>query len=391
MITQTITTVLLLIVSTQFVLTFGQIFLTDYAQSNFTVNLLRKIAKNDKSAILSPISISSVVFAVYLAADGETKQQLKEILGGAARGTEIEDHFARLLADFNRRENEDYTLNMANRFYVRQEFSTKKSFAKILEFYYCETLHKFNYEERNELAQEVNNWVSEKTNNKIIELMTGDNINEDTVMLLLNAIYFNGTWETQFNDKKTHDEIFYVSENETKNVSMMAFEKRLPYYEDNFVKVVKLPYIGEEVEMILILPKTSFGLRNVLENISGEDLLFYIDKAEQKLVSLKLPKFRLEADLNLKEILQEIGIVNAFSRAADFRKLTDQAISVSDIVHKSFIEVNEKGTESAAATAVYLEDRIYWMPEAFFIADQPFLFAIVKDRKTILFAGQFAK
>ncbi|MCP9265318.1 hypothetical protein DINM_020582 [Dirofilaria immitis] len=341
MITQTITTVLLLIVSTQFVLTFGQIFLTDYAQSNFTVNLLRKIAKNDKSAILSPISISSVVFAVYLAADGETKQQLKEILGGAARGTEIEDHFARLLADFNRRENEDYTLNMANRFYVRQEFR--------------------------------------------------DNINEDTVMLLLNAIYFNGTWETQFNDKKTHDEIFYVSENETKNVSMMAFEKRLPYYEDNFVKVVKLPYIGEEVEMILILPKTSFGLRNVLENISGEDLLFYIDKAEQKLVSLKLPKFRLEADLNLKEILQEIGIVNAFSRAADFRKLTDQAISVSDIVHKSFIEVNEKGTESAAATAVYLEDRIYWMPEAFFIADQPFLFAIVKDRKTILFAGQFAK
>ncbi|MCP9265319.1 hypothetical protein DINM_020583 [Dirofilaria immitis] len=337
MITQTITTVLLLIVSTQFVLTFGQIFLTDYAQSNFTVNLLRKIAKNDKSAILSPISISSVVFVVYLAADGETKQQLKEILGGAARGTEIEDHFARLLADFNRRENEDYTLNMANRFYVRQEFSTKKASPKYLNF-----------------ITEVNNWVSEKTNNKIIELMTGDNINEDTV-------------------------------------SMMAFEKRLPYYEDNFVKVVKLPYIGEEVEMILILPKTSFGLRNVLENISGEDLLFYIDKAEQKLVSLKLPKFRLEADLNLKEILQEIGIVNAFSRAADFRKLTDQAISVSDIVHKSFIEVNEKGTESAAATAVYLENLAYWEPEAFFIADQPFLFAIVKDRKTILFAGQFAK
>nr|CDP91632.1 Bm8610, isoform b [Brugia malayi] len=208
-------------------------------------------------------------------------------------------------------------------------------------------------------------------------------------MLLLNAIYFSGTWETQFDDMNTHDEIFHISQHETKNVSMMTLQSEFPYYEDHSVQVIKLPYIGEEVEMVFILPKTRFGLQNVLRNLTGRDLLSYISSATPNDVSLKLPKFRLEGKMDLKETLQKIGIEDAISETANFRELTNDAISVGNIMHRGFIEVNEKGTEAAAATVLELEGRILTTSD--FIADQPFLFAIVQNLKTVLFAGQFSQ
>uniref|UniRef100_A0A1I7VAY0 Antithrombin-III n=1 Tax=Loa loa TaxID=7209 RepID=A0A1I7VAY0_LOALO len=186
---------------------------------------------------------------VYLAANDETKQQLHNILGGTANEGEIRQHFARMLAVIDSRTNENYTLNIANRFYVQQGFFTRESFARALRFYYGETLHKFDYERNNQLAQvlsvlkskietkrerwwsqennnnaillqEINNWVSDKTRSKITELITADDVNKDIVILLLNAIYFGGIWKTQFDDTVTRNEAFHISECETKNVNI---------------------------------------------------------------------------------------------------------------------------------------------------------------------------
>uniref|UniRef100_A0A1I7VHK0 SERPIN domain-containing protein n=1 Tax=Loa loa TaxID=7209 RepID=A0A1I7VHK0_LOALO len=192
-------------------------------------------------------------------------------------------------------------------------------------------------------------------------------INDDTEMLLLNAIYFNGIWKTQFDDTETYNDKFYISNGKTKNVLMMRLEAKFPYYEDDSVQVVKLPYVGNEVEMVLILPRIRFGISN-----------------------LKLPKFRLEAKLDLKEILRKIGIGDALSERANFRELTDDAVTIGGILHGGFIEVNEKGTESAAATVINIVPLMLMESKAF-IADQPFLFAIVRNSDTVLFAGQFAK
>uniref|UniRef100_A0A1I7VCC1 SERPIN domain-containing protein n=1 Tax=Loa loa TaxID=7209 RepID=A0A1I7VCC1_LOALO len=327
---------------------------------------------------------------VYLAANDETKRQLHNILGGTANEGEIRQHFARMLAVIDSRTNENYTLNIANRFYVQQGFFTRESFARALRFYYGETLHKFDYERNNQLAQEINNWVSEKTRSKITELITADDVNKDIVILLLNAIYFGGIWKTQFDDTVTRNEAFHISECETKNVLMMRLRAKFPYYEDDSVQVVKLPYVGDEVEMVLILPKIRFNIANVLKNMTGEYLLSYVDRAVPDIVLLKLPRFRLEAKLDLKGTLQRIGIRDAFSERANFRELTDDAVFVGGVMHKGFIEVNEKGTESAAATVIDIVPRML-MESKPFIADQPFLFAIVRNSDTILFAGQFAK
>ncbi|EJW71513.1 non-specific serine/threonine protein kinase [Wuchereria bancrofti] len=210
-------------------------------------------------------------------------------------------------------------------------------------------------------------------------------------MLLINAIHFKGTWTKQFTDVVTRQEKFHISENEVKLVPMMAKSDKVPYYEDDVVKVIKLSYIGDEVEMVVILPKRRFGLSDVLKNLSGEKLLKYVNETENRSVSIRMPRFQVEEKRNLNNDLQAIGITDAFSGKADFGELLNNSasISIGEIIHAGFIEVNEKGTESAAATIIQLENRM--APLKNFNADQPFLFAIVKDLKTVLFIGQFVK
>ncbi|VDN85402.1 unnamed protein product [Brugia pahangi] len=220
MIDQAVITALLFFASIQIVRIFGEISPIDYVQSNIAVSLLKEIVQGNKSVVLSPISIATELFMIYLAADEETKQQLQIFLGGSTNEAEVRKHFSKLLVVIDARKNENYTLNIANRFYVQQGFSVKESFARVLRFYYGETLHSFSNEQSQQVAQEINNWVSQKTNRKITELITAGDINKNTKMLLLNAIYFSGTWETQFDDMNTHDEIFHISQHETKNVSI---------------------------------------------------------------------------------------------------------------------------------------------------------------------------
>ncbi|EFO16350.2 serpin [Loa loa] len=199
---------------------------------------------------------------------------------------------------------------------------------------------------------EINNWVSEKTRSKITELITADDVNKDIVILLLNAIYFGGIWKTQFDDTVTRNEAFHISECETKNVLMMRLRANFPYYEDDSVQVVKLPYVGDEVEMVLILPKLCFDIANILKNLTGEHLLSH----------LKLPKFLLEAKFS-----------DAFSERANFRELTDDAVSIGGIMYRDFIEKmidlviylqgNGKGSESSTVTVIELKERMVPMYE----------------------------
>ncbi|MCP9262833.1 hypothetical protein DINM_006112, partial [Dirofilaria immitis] len=368
---RTIITVLFLFASIQIILIIGQISLTDHAQFNFTVSLLQKVAQKDKSIILSPLSVSTSLFMIYLAADGKTKQQLEDVLGGTASTEEVRLHFAKLLATNENVENENYTLRLANRFYVRQEFRTKESFTRTLQYYYNEKLYNFNYGEKYKFVQEINKWISGKTNNKITELITADSVSDDIKMLLLNAIHFSGTWETQFMKDVTKQRDFYISEHKTKKVPMMMTTYAIPYFEDDFVQVVKMPYVGNEIEMVFILPKIRYGLSNVLQNLTGSDLVRYIHNAKPTLSSI-----RIERKTEFKKTLANIGITDAFSRAANFKELTNDEISVGSIIHAGFIAVDEKGTESAAATKVELIDRISAVK--YFHADQPFLFAIVR-------------
>ncbi|OZC05995.1 serine proteinase inhibitor [Onchocerca flexuosa] len=324
---------------------------------------------------------------IYLAANGRTKQELHNVLGGTASENELRVHFAKLLGNMANVENENYTLHLANRFYLQQGLLRKRNIKRTLELYYNESLHYFENGRKHEFVKEVDEWISSETNSEITELIAGNSINQETKMLLLSSIYFNGTWLSQFFPQGTREMNFYISENKLKKVPMMTQTNYFYYYEDSSAKVVKLPYVDRKIEMLLIMPKKRFGLLNVLRNLTGNDLLRYFYHGAPRRVELRLPKFELIGKRDLKETLQKFGITHAFSISAEFTKLTFITIFVNNVMHASSIAVNEKGTGSVAYTGACSGDPLSATEE--FIADQPFLFAIVHDRTTISFAGQF--
>ncbi|VDK88338.1 unnamed protein product [Onchocerca ochengi] len=401
MVKQTITAILLLFASTQFVLIFGRTSLTvDYAQFDFAVRLIQETARSGRSVILSPTSISTALFTIYLAANGETKQRLQKILGGNAGEIEIQQYFAKLLADVVGIKNNKHILNIANRFYVREGFSIKPSFPDILQSYYGEILQNFNYEQRNDLAKELNSLVSSNTDKKITEMMTTTNVDLETKVLVLNGIYFKGTWKEQFTWGAKSK--FDISRRETKEVMMMQLRAKLPYYENLSLQLVKLPYIGDELEMVIILPKMRFDLMNIREKMKGEDLFNYIRKAYPTEVEVKLPKFKLKEELNLEHALRRIGIMNFISENSNLRELSDEPVSISNVIHDASFEVDKEGTGTTAQTEFdYFDISIKYFQR--FNADQPFLFFVVKNlqkekqeeneksdigHQTILYAGQ---
>ncbi|KAK6113064.1 Serpin (serine protease inhibitor) family protein [Brugia pahangi] len=190
-----IITALLLFASIQFVSIFGELSLLDHALFNFTVSLMQKIAKDDKSAILSPLSVSTSLFMVYLAADGKTKEQLQKILGGTSRTSDLRQYFANQIADSANIKRQKIQVECSKSFLHKGGFSVKDSFKRMLRMYYNETMHEFNFEKRKEFVKEINKWISRKTNKKIKDLIKEDSINKDTNILLMNAIYFKATWK----------------------------------------------------------------------------------------------------------------------------------------------------------------------------------------------------
>uniref|UniRef100_A0AAF5PLP2 Serpin domain-containing protein n=1 Tax=Wuchereria bancrofti TaxID=6293 RepID=A0AAF5PLP2_WUCBA len=382
-----IITALFIFSSIQFVSIFGEISLINRALFNFTVNLMQKTAKDDKSAILSPFSVSTSLFMVYLATNGKTKEQLQKILGGTARTSDLRKQFANQIADSAKIKSKKYKLNVANRFCVRKGFPVKDSFKRMLRLYYNETVHEFSFEKRKGFVQGINKWISRKTNKKIKDLIKEDSINKDTNILLMNAIYFKATWKNQFMKAVTKEREFHISEKEKKPLNII----KAPYYEDNLVQVIKLPYTHTKIEMVFILPKARFGLSNVLAKLTGEDLFKYINDTKRSSVTVIIPKFQVEEKLDLKDALQKIGITDIFSAASNFRELvnTTVPVSVGKIMHAGFIEIDEKGTESTAVTVVDLINRS--ASQHRFVADHPFLFAIVNNLETVLFIGQYVK
>ncbi len=355
-------------------------------QNDFALASFKEIANDYENAFISPYSIHTALLLAYVGSDGETRREMEEVL--VLRGmeeTEIKEK-AMELKKYLENVSEETEVSIANSFFLRDD-------VPFLESYRNDGVEYFDAELRN-LPQEgevVNQWVREKTEDKIEEIIDSGPIPSDVIAYLVNAIYFKGVWEKEFDEERTTERTFYGLEEQ--EVEMMENKATYRYKTGENVKAVTLEYKNGDYLFHAFMPKegTLSDFYNKADAI--KDVKEEMRKGE---ITLRLPKFTLEEDIKLAEVLQIMGIVEGFDKErADFSRMVDRDelglnVYISEVYHSSFIEVDEEGTEAAAATAVEMRMESAPIEDPTIIEfNKPFLFMIEEaDTETILFIGQ---
>ncbi|MBZ3884587.1 Serpin B6 [Sciurus carolinensis] len=365
----------------------------------FALNLLKMLGEDSsKNVFFSPISISSALAMVFMGAKGSTAVQMAQVLSlnksSSSGGGDVHQGFQSLLTEVNKTGTQ-YLLRTANRLFGEKSYDFLSSFKDSCHKFYQAEMEQLDFvNAAEESRKHINTWVAKKTEDKIPELLSAGSLSANTNLVLVNAIYFKGNWDQQFDKKLTEERPFKVSKNEEKPVQMM-FKKstfKMTYIGEIFTKILVLPYVSEELNMIIMLPDEHIDLKTVEKELTYEKYTEWTrpDKMDEEEVEVFLPQFKLEENYDLEEVLCSLGMTDAFEQArADFSGMSSQGnLYLSKVVHKSFVEVNEEGTEAAAATGAVLMMRcLRFTPR--FCADHPFLFFIQHSRtRGILFCGR---
>ncbi|XP_032078407.1 serpin B6-like [Thamnophis elegans] len=370
------------------------------ANTTFALDLFKQLCAQEptKNLFFSPLSISLPLLMVLLGAKGNTEAQMSKVLSVSKDG-EVHQKFENLISEINK-PGANYTLSLANRLFGETSYNFLASFIESTEKFYHASLEKLNFKQASEDSRKhINAWVAEKTSGKIQDLLVPGTIDWLTKLVLVNAIYFKGNWAAKFNKDNTQEKPFRINKNEKKTVQMMFKKAEYNYAHISAfrISILEIPYVGDELSMIILLPDeiedNSTGLEKLEREITHEKLMDWIDPENMfpREIELSFPKFKLEEKYDLKPVLKSMGMTDAFDVGkADFSGMsTNNDLVISEVVHKSFIEVNEEGTEAAAATAVVMTvECAMFVPQ--FKADHPFLFFIIqRATKSILFFGRF--
>ncbi|KAM3593511.1 uncharacterized protein V6R79_014579 [Siganus canaliculatus] len=373
------------------------------ANTNFALALFKKLSDGDKTTniFFSPFSISSALAMVMLGAGGNTATQMSECLKTKDIQDEVHVSFGKLLSELNKPD-ASYSLSVANRLYGEQSYQFVEEFLGNTKKHYEAELESVDFIKNFEAARlNINNWVEAKTQGKIKDLLGQGVFNTLTRLVLVNAIYFKGNWNQKFQESSTHDAEFKINKNDAKPVKMMhqVSEFPLTYIPEINSQILEMPYQGKELSMLIFLPNemadSTTGLEKLENELTYENFVEWTrsDKMHEVEVQVGLPRFKMEENYDLKSVLVSMGMVDAFDMAAsDFSGMSpNNDLVLSKVVHKAFVEVNEEGTEAAAATAAILTVKSSLiLQDNTFIADHPFLFFIRHNpSKSILFAGRY--
>ncbi|XP_073344147.1 leukocyte elastase inhibitor-like [Pagrus major] len=372
------------------------------ANTKFFLALFKQLSEEDKTRniFFSPFSISSALAMVMLGASGNTATQMSECLGTQDCQDDVHTHFAQLLGELNKAD-APYALNVANRLYGDQSYQFVKGFLKQTRTDYNAELEAVNFKTMNEAARaNINSWVEKQTQGKIKDAVAEGMLNPMTKLLLVNAIYFKSAWDNPFSRFCTDNAEFKVNQNNSKPVKMMYQKTYFPYVfipEVN-CQILEMPYKGNELSMLIALPKEieddTTGLEKLEKELNYEKFMKWTrpDKMKTVEVAVRLPRFKIEESYDLNNVLKSMGVVDAFEDSkSDFSGMSEtKGLVLSKVAHKAFVEVNEEGTEAAAAT-ICMDDYLCMnMNLVMFRADHPFLFFIRHNNTmSILFAGRF--
>jgi serpin B len=278
-------------------------------------------------------------------------------------------------------------MSIANSIWYRIGFPVKQSFIDINRNYFDALVNPLNF---NNLDADniINKWCADKTKDKIKEIIQLP-ISSDTEMYLINAIYFKSKWKFEFNKKITKKDYFTKEQNMKKKVNMMEQTKTLPYYADQYMQCVEMPYGNQSFSMVAILPADNMNVNQLVKHLDNLTWQNALNNLQEQNVWLKLPRFKIESELQLNEPVRNMGMKRIFD--GDFANISDSNLLVSNIKQKTFVEVNEEGTEAAAVTAIAMTKASYsGTPQRItFFANRPFLY-LIKENSTgiILFIGR---
>ncbi len=370
--------------------------MNEYVDSSneFTFEMYKQLRDSNENIFFSPYSISTALGMAYEGARDQTATEMMQVLGLP------EDDQARLemvkeLQTLLNKKTTSYELSAANAYWLRDGGSLKQDYKDAIESYYLAYGQQLDFTgDPAGSVDTINDWVEEKTNDRIKDLLSTSDVDALTYLILTNAIYFKADWKYQFNTNATEKRSFYLTggeEIETELMHMCDESKKLNYAADSNVQLLQLPYKDEELSMFVLLPIDN-DIASIESKLNHSYLSSLKDDITSEYVNLYLPKFKFELKYKLKEKLIQMGMPTAFSGSADFSGITsDEDLYIDEVIHQSFVEVNEKGTEAAAATAVVMkyEGGGSTSPQPIlFNADHPFIFFIEhKETGQILFMG----
>lgn len=376
------------------------------SNNEFAFDLYKKFNENNKDNIFfSPYSISVALTMTFEGAKGKTADEMYEVLNlfpkcvcktepcdNCDQPEKRRPNTASIINEINKSD-KGYQLSTANALWAQKDYKFLNEYFSIIEKYYGGKVTNLDFAGESEKSRKtINSWVENQTNNKIKDLIPPGAINDMTRLVLTNAIYFKGTWILQFDKSKTKESDFKVTPEQTIKVPMMTLtgeKARFNYAETDDLQILEMPYKGEELSMLVLLPKEQ-AIEKVEQSLSAEKLNEWRNMLKERKIDIFLPKFKFETKYFMNDALQEMGITSAFdSTKADFSGMTGtKDLYITNVIHQGFVEVNEEGTEAAAATAVIVGTTSIEIRNEF-KADHPFIFIIQqKDTGNILFIGK---
>jgi serpin B len=357
------------------------------ANNQFALKFYSQTTHDDKESniFFSPTSLFTAFAIAYEGARENTATEMQQVFGFETDDSKRRAGFADMQTMLNS-QNDQYRLVLANALWLGDNFEPLPEYVDTARTYYDSKVESVDFTSKEKSLDVINQWVKNKTEGKIEKLF--DDLDPGTLFAITNAIYFNGTWANQFDKENTHDADFDVTSEKTVQVPMMlARNVMLNYSQTDEMEILEMPYQGDRLSMLILLPHDITELQSLEESLTVENLSEWKNSLHKTNIDVMIPKFSLSTDYDLIEILPEMGVSSMFDASADFGKMTKNSdgLYVYKAVHKAFVDVSEEGTEAAAATGL----AGFESGPPRFVADHPFIF-LIQDMKSgqILFMGR---
>ncbi len=364
---------------------------------DFAFDLYKALKETKGNIFYSPYSISAALAMTYAGARGETEKQMADVLRFILPQNQLHPAFNSLDIELAQRgqaakgkDGKGFRLNVVNAIWGQKDYKFLAQFLDLLAENYGAGLRILDFQAAPEESRlTINKWVSDQTENRIIDLIPKGVIDELTRLVLTNAIYFNAAWQYPFEKETTSNSTFYLLDGTKVTVPMMKQTESFGYADGSGYQVVELPYDGRELSMVILLPDAG-QFEAFEDSLNSQQVNQIIGNLKNNQVILSMPKFEFESSFSLKKSLAEMGMPIAFSDEADFSGMTGKRdLLIADVIHKAFVSVDEAGTEAAAATAVVMGTTSIPAQPVEVTIDRPFIF-FIRDIETgaILFVGR---